>query len=199
MLVQEQTVNVNAILYQMWEKITNLTAQLKELQASQSAGNIKQKFNKKVKANWDIFANDFDMLAAECYTANHWATWNGLKVEIEKYFKPQAERDWAHQQICSFKQGNMRTDDFITRFLALSIQGGLGNEQAIKLLECNVNHAIAKQLYLQDMRSNIFSTAGEEVYKIGRALEPYKMQFGGGPTTKNKLFPEEPWVIKLKS
>ncbi|EGO28543.1 hypothetical protein SERLADRAFT_434459 [Serpula lacrymans var. lacrymans S7.9] len=66
----------------------------------------------------------------ECYTAGVWPTWDDLKVEIEKYFEPQPECDWACQQICSFKQGNMRTDGFVTRFLALSIQGGLGNEHA---------------------------------------------------------------------
>ncbi|EGN91674.1 hypothetical protein SERLA73DRAFT_157456 [Serpula lacrymans var. lacrymans S7.3] len=109
-----------------------------------------------VKANWDAFADDFEVATAvlsrlkgpvagryaqvrlqECYTAGVWPTWDDLKIEIEKYFKPQAERDWARQQICSFKQGNMRTDDFVTRFLALSIQGGLGNEHAVELLERN--------------------------------------------------------------
>ncbi|EGN93555.1 hypothetical protein SERLA73DRAFT_78442 [Serpula lacrymans var. lacrymans S7.3] len=115
-----------------------------------------------IKVNWDVFADDFEIATAvlsrlkgpvagrytqvrlqECYTTGVWPTWDDLKVEIKKYFKPQAERDWAHQQIfeikkyfkpqaerdwahqqiCTFKQGNMRTDDFVTRFLALSIQG----------------------------------------------------------------------------
>ncbi|EGN91632.1 hypothetical protein SERLA73DRAFT_157484 [Serpula lacrymans var. lacrymans S7.3] len=127
-----------------------------------------------VKANWDAFAYDFEVATVvlsrlkgpvagqyaqvrlqECYTAGVWPTWDNLKVEIKKYFKPQAERDWARQQIRSFKQGNMRTDDFVTRFLALSIQGGLGNEHAVELLERNVNPHIAEQLYLQDMRISL--------------------------------------------
>ncbi|EGN94753.1 hypothetical protein SERLA73DRAFT_155494 [Serpula lacrymans var. lacrymans S7.3] len=99
----------------------------------------------------------------ECYTAVVWPTWDDLKVEIKKYFKPQAERDWARQQICSFKQGSMRMDDYVTRFLALSIQGGLGNEHAVELLECNVNPRIAKQIYLQDTRSDNLALAAEEV------------------------------------
>ncbi|EGN91421.1 hypothetical protein SERLA73DRAFT_157564, partial [Serpula lacrymans var. lacrymans S7.3] len=98
----------------------------------------------------------------ECYTAGVWPTWDDLKTEIEKYFKPQAERDWARQQIRSFKQGNMRTDDFVTRFLALSIQGGLGNEHAVELLERNVNPRIAEQIYLQDTRSDNLALAAEE-------------------------------------
>ncbi|EGO22426.1 hypothetical protein SERLADRAFT_440447 [Serpula lacrymans var. lacrymans S7.9] len=73
----------------------------------------------------------------------------------------------------------MRTNDFVTRFLALSIQGGLGYENAVELLECNVNPHIAEQLYLQDMRSENLSEAAEEVQKIGRAIELYKMHQGG--------------------
>ncbi|EGO22095.1 hypothetical protein SERLADRAFT_440118 [Serpula lacrymans var. lacrymans S7.9] len=79
----------------------------------------------------------------------------------------------------------MRTDDFVTWFLALSIQGGLGNEYAVELLERNVSPAIARQLYIQDMWSKNLAAAAEEVRKIGRAIELYDMQFGGGSTTKN--------------
>ncbi|EGN95266.1 hypothetical protein SERLA73DRAFT_77277 [Serpula lacrymans var. lacrymans S7.3] len=82
-----------------------------------------------VKANWDAFADDFEVATAvlsrlkgpvagryaqvrlqECYTAGVWPTWDDLKKEIKKYFKPQAERDWARQQICLFKQGHMSRD-----------------------------------------------------------------------------------------
>ncbi|EGN97174.1 hypothetical protein SERLA73DRAFT_153667 [Serpula lacrymans var. lacrymans S7.3] len=134
-----------------------------------------------VKANWDTFANDFKVATAvlsrlkgpvagryaqvrlqECYTAGVWPTWDDLKKEIEKYFKPQAERHWARQQIRSFKQGNIRTDDYVTRFLALSIQGGLGNEHALELLERNVNPCIAEQIYLQDVRNEDLALADEE-------------------------------------
>ncbi|EGO18818.1 hypothetical protein SERLADRAFT_443785 [Serpula lacrymans var. lacrymans S7.9] len=79
----------------------------------------------------------------------------------------------------------MRTDDYVTRFLALSIRGGLGNEHAVELLERNVNPHIAQHLYLQDMRNENLSEVAEEVRNIGRAMELYKMQFGGGSTTKN--------------
>ncbi|EGN94926.1 hypothetical protein SERLA73DRAFT_77661 [Serpula lacrymans var. lacrymans S7.3] len=79
----------------------------------------------------------------------------------------------------------MRTDDFVTRFLALSIQRGLGNEHAVDLLEHNVALHIAEQLYVQDMRRDNLVDAAKEIRKIGRAQELYKMQFGGGSTTKN--------------
>ncbi|EGN97025.1 hypothetical protein SERLA73DRAFT_75867 [Serpula lacrymans var. lacrymans S7.3] len=207
--------DVNALLHNMHAQILTLTTKLAELQANPPAAtpSVEKKFNKKVevvadpgafegdraqfaewwiklqiwvKANWDAFADNFEVATAECYTAGVWPTWDDLKVEIEKYFKPQAERDCVRQQICSFKQGNMRTDDFVTRFLALSIQGGLGNEHAVELLERNVNPHIAEQLYLQDMRNENLSQAAEEVRKIGRAIELYKMHQGGETTKNNK-------------
>ncbi|EGN91544.1 hypothetical protein SERLA73DRAFT_157523 [Serpula lacrymans var. lacrymans S7.3] len=206
--------DINSLLHNMRAQIQALTMQLAELQANPPAAtpSVEKKFNKKVevvtdpgafegdraqfaewwiklqiwvKANWDAFADDFEVATAvlsqlkgpvagqytqvrlqECYTAGVWPTWDNLKVEIEKYFKPQAEHDWACQQIRSFKQGNMRMDNFVTRFLALSIQGGLGNEHAVELLERNVNPHIAEQLYLQDMRNENLSQAAEEVRKI---------------------------------
>ncbi|EGN95316.1 hypothetical protein SERLA73DRAFT_77344 [Serpula lacrymans var. lacrymans S7.3] len=194
----------------MRAQIATLTLQLAKLQTNPPVAtpSVKKKFNKKVKVvadpgtfegdraqfaewwiklqiwvktNWDAFADNNQ----ECYTAGVWPTSDDLKKEIEKYFKPQAERDWVRQQICSFKQGNMRTDDYVTRFLALSIQGGLGNEHAVELLERNVNPHIAEQIYLQDTRNNNLALAAEEVRQIGRAIELYQMHQGGGSTTKN--------------
>ncbi|EGN97973.1 hypothetical protein SERLA73DRAFT_74232 [Serpula lacrymans var. lacrymans S7.3] len=142
-----QTPDVNALLHNMRAQILALTTQLAELQANPPVAtpSVEKKFNKKV----EVIANP--------------GAFEGDRAQ----FTEESERDWARQQICSFKQGNMRTDDFVTRFLALSIQGGLGNEHAVELLECNVNPHIAEQLYLQDMR------------------KLYKMHQGGGTTKSN--------------
>ncbi|EGO01378.1 hypothetical protein SERLA73DRAFT_151826 [Serpula lacrymans var. lacrymans S7.3] len=176
MLSQPQQ-DINALLYNMHAQILALTTQLTKLQANPPVAtpSVEKKFNKKVEVVADpgAFKGDrarfaewwikLQIWVKECYTAGVWPTWDDLKVEIERYFKPQAEHDWAHQQICPPKQGNMRTDDFVTRFLALSIQGGLGKEHAVELLERNMNPHIAEQLYLQDTRSENLSEAAEEV------------------------------------
>ncbi|EGO02850.1 hypothetical protein SERLA73DRAFT_70339 [Serpula lacrymans var. lacrymans S7.3] len=232
--------DINALLHAMRTQIATLTSQLAELQTNPPAAtpSVEKKFNKKVevvadpgafegdrarfaewwiklqiwvKANWDAFADYFEVATAvlsqlkgpvagryaqvrlqECYTMGVWPTWDDLKKEIKKYFKPQAEREWAHQQIRSFKQGNMRTDDYVTRFLALSIQGGLGNEHAVELLEHNVNPRIAEQIYLQDTRNENLALAAEEVQRIGRAMELYQMHQGGRSTTKNNTSQRHP-------
>ncbi|EGO04836.1 hypothetical protein SERLA73DRAFT_68501 [Serpula lacrymans var. lacrymans S7.3] len=204
----------------MCAQILVLTTQLAKLQANTTvaAPSVENKINKKVeviadpgafegdrvqfaewwiklqiwvKANWDAFADNFEVATAvlsrlkgpvggryaqvrlqECYSTGVWPTWDNLKVEIKKYFKPQAERDWARQQICFFKQGNMRTDDYVTWFLALSIQGGLGNEHA-------------------DTRNEDLALAAEEVRRVGRAMELYAMHQGGG-STKNHYSQRHP-------
>ncbi|EGN92491.1 hypothetical protein SERLA73DRAFT_79526 [Serpula lacrymans var. lacrymans S7.3] len=193
--------DMNSLLHNMRAQIQALTSQLAEIQAAPAAEPTFEwiKLQIWIKANWDVFADDFEIATAECYTAGVWPTWDDLKVEIKKYFKLQAERDWARQQICTFKQGNMRTDDFVTRFLALSIQGGLGNEHAVELLEPNVSPAIARQFYIQEMRSKNLAAAAEEVQKIGRAIELYDMQFSGRSTTKNDYPQRSPGSSNQKS
>ncbi|EGO20545.1 hypothetical protein SERLADRAFT_441888 [Serpula lacrymans var. lacrymans S7.9] len=118
--------DMNSLLHAMRAQIATLTSQLAELQTNPPVAtpSVEKKFNKKVevvvdpgtfegdrarfaewwiklqiwvKANWDAFADDFE----ECYTAGVWPTWNNLKKEIEKYFKPQAERCHAPKLIGS--------------------------------------------------------------------------------------------------
>ncbi|EGO01045.1 hypothetical protein SERLA73DRAFT_159606 [Serpula lacrymans var. lacrymans S7.3] len=136
-----QSQDMNVLLHAMRVQIAELTSQLAEIQANPPVAtpSVEKKFNKKVevvadpgafegdrarfaewwiklqiwvKANWDAFADDFEVATAvlsrlkgpvagryaqvrlqECYTAGVWPTWDDLKTEIEKYFKPQAERD----------------------------------------------------------------------------------------------------------
>ncbi|EGO30515.1 hypothetical protein SERLADRAFT_432085 [Serpula lacrymans var. lacrymans S7.9] len=144
MSAQEQMVDMNAVLYRMWEKITNLTTQLKEIQNTQNADTVERKFNKKVwiKANWDMFANDFEISA----------TPQGIgllgkksKLKLKNISNPKLSMTgYVSKSVPS----NKRMDDFVTQFLALSIQGGFGNEHIVDLLEHNVNPHIAEQLYL---------------------------------------------------
>ncbi|EGO04358.1 hypothetical protein SERLA73DRAFT_68055, partial [Serpula lacrymans var. lacrymans S7.3] len=183
--------DMNALLHAMRVQIAELTSQLAEIQANPPVAtpSVEKKFNKKVevvadpgafegdrarfaewwiklqiwvKANWDAFADDFEVATAV----------------LSRLKGPVAGR---------YAQGNLRTDDYVTRFLALSIQGGLGNEHAVELLERNVNPRIAEQIYLQDTRSDDLALAAEEVRRIGRAMELYAMHQGGGSTKQTTI------------
>ncbi|EGO04659.1 hypothetical protein SERLA73DRAFT_149076 [Serpula lacrymans var. lacrymans S7.3] len=156
MSAQEQMVDMNAVLYRMWEKITNLTTQLKEIQNTQNADTVERKFNKKVwiKANWDMFANDFEIVTVVLSRLQEHvsATPQGIgllgkksKLKLKNISNPKLSMTgYVSKSVPS----NKRMDDFVTQFLALSIQGGFGNEHIVDLLEHNVNPHIAEQLYL---------------------------------------------------
>ncbi|EGN93468.1 hypothetical protein SERLA73DRAFT_78765 [Serpula lacrymans var. lacrymans S7.3] len=188
--------DINALLHAMRTQIGALTSQLAEMQANPPAAtpSVEKKFNKKVevvadpgafegdrarfaewwiklqiwvKANWDAFADDFEVATAVL---------SRLKGPV----------------VGRYAQGNLRTDDYVTRFLALSIQGGLGNEHAVELLERNVNPRIAEQIYLQDTRSDDLALAAEEVRRVGRALELYAMHQGGGSTKQTTTSQRRP-------
>ncbi|EGN96765.1 hypothetical protein SERLA73DRAFT_75627 [Serpula lacrymans var. lacrymans S7.3] len=118
--MSSQTPDVNALLHNMHAQILALTTQLAELQANPPTPAVEKKFNKKVEVVADPGAfeeTECDLPSGgsnpkyglrqigthlptllrmqECYTAGVWPTWDDLKVEIKKYFKPHAERDWA--------------------------------------------------------------------------------------------------------
>ncbi|EGO04985.1 hypothetical protein SERLA73DRAFT_68642 [Serpula lacrymans var. lacrymans S7.3] len=175
--MSSQTPDVNALLHNMCAQILALTTQLAELQANPPAAtpSVEKKFNKKVEVVADPGAFEGDR-------ARFAKWWIKLQIWIKANWEAFAD-DF---------EGNMRTDDYITRFLALSIQGGLGNEHAVGLLERNVNPHIAEQIYLQDTRNGNLALAAEEVQQVGRAMELYAMHQSGGSTTKNNFSQRSP-------
>ncbi|EGO04690.1 hypothetical protein SERLA73DRAFT_149099 [Serpula lacrymans var. lacrymans S7.3] len=137
--------DVNTLLHNMHAQILLLITQLSELQTNPPEA-VEQKFNKKV-----------EIVADRAWFAKWWIKlqiW--IKVNWDT-FTDDFEIATAMLSILKGPVGNMRTDDFVTQLLALSIQGGL------------------EQLYLQDMRNKNLSQAAEEVRKIGRAVELYTM------------------------
>ncbi|EGO04508.1 hypothetical protein SERLA73DRAFT_68194 [Serpula lacrymans var. lacrymans S7.3] len=113
MLSQSKQPDVNTLLHNMRAQILALTTQLAKLQANPATATPPRersqfaewwiKLQIWVKANWDVFADDFEVATAvlsrlkgpvagrytqvrlqECYTAGVWPTWDDLKVEIEK-------------------------------------------------------------------------------------------------------------------
>ncbi|EGO04428.1 hypothetical protein SERLA73DRAFT_68112 [Serpula lacrymans var. lacrymans S7.3] len=112
--------DVNALLHNMRAQILTLIIQLAKLQANPPAAtpSVKKKFNKEVEivadpgtfegdraqfAEWWIKLQIWGPVAGrytqvrlqECYTTGVWPTWDNLKIEIKKYFKPQAQEKKA--------------------------------------------------------------------------------------------------------
>ena len=65
-----------------------------------------------------------------------WPMWGDLAAEIEGFFLPSNNREWAHAQLLRLRQGPcQRIDEFLAQFKALKVQSGCPDEYAWNLLE----------------------------------------------------------------
>ncbi|KIM51457.1 hypothetical protein SCLCIDRAFT_33416 [Scleroderma citrinum Foug A] len=72
----------------------------------------------------------------ECMAAGVWPTWAALQAEIEAFFLPGNNKEWARSQLLRLRQGpRQRIDDFLAQFQALKLQSECPNEYAKDLLE----------------------------------------------------------------
>ena len=79
-----------------------------------------------------------------------WPTWGDLAAEIEGFFLPGNNREWARAQLLRLRQGpRQRINEFLAQFEALKVQSGCPDEYAQDLLERAVSRKILEQVYLQ--------------------------------------------------
>ena len=65
-----------------------------------------------------------------------WPTWGDLTAEIEGFFLPGNNREWACAQLLRLRQGPcQRIDEFLAQFKALKVQSGCPDEYARDLLK----------------------------------------------------------------
>ncbi|KIM54161.1 hypothetical protein SCLCIDRAFT_1154903 [Scleroderma citrinum Foug A] len=65
-----------------------------------------------------------------------WPTWGDLTAEIEGFFLPSNNREWARAQLLRLRQGlHQRMDEFLAQFKALKVQSGCPDEYARDLLK----------------------------------------------------------------
>ena len=80
--------------------------------------------------HWAQVCLDQCMAAAVAHAAalaghnlpNPWPTWDAITAEIEGFFLPSNNREWAHAQLLRLRQGpRQRIDEFLVQFEALKI------------------------------------------------------------------------------
>ncbi|KIM56468.1 hypothetical protein SCLCIDRAFT_29600 [Scleroderma citrinum Foug A] len=88
----------------------------------------------------------------ECMAVNMWPTWVALQAEIEVFFLPGNNKEWARSQLLHLHQGpQQRIDNFLAQFQALKLQSECPNEYAKDLLERAVSQKILEQVYIQGL------------------------------------------------
>ena len=104
--------------------------------------------------------------------ANTWPMWADLQTEIEGFFLPGNNREWARSQLLHLHQGPcQRIDDFLAQFQALKLQSECPDEYAKDLLERAVTCKILEQVYMQGLDRTTWVHLTQAVRTIGRAQE----------------------------
>ncbi|KIN95623.1 hypothetical protein M404DRAFT_165253 [Pisolithus tinctorius Marx 270] len=65
--------------------------------------------------------------------------------DIDRFFAPQTDVEWAKAQMHTMRQGNSRYEEFYAKFESLKVQGWVTDETAGFLLENAVHPAIVKE------------------------------------------------------
>ena len=101
-----------------------------------------------------------------------WPTRTDLEAEIENFFLPGNNQEWARSQLLHLRQGPcQRIDNFLAQFKALKVQSHCVDEYAKDLLERAVQCKILEQVYVQAMCRDMFEWLLYSVREVGRAQE----------------------------
>ena len=111
-----------------------------------------------------------------------WPTWGDLAAEIEGFFLPGNNREWARAQLLRLRQGPcQRIDEFLAQFEALKVQSGCPDEYARDLLKRAVSRKILEQVYLQAVARDMYLNLCDSVRNMGRAQELFIINSQGSP------------------
>ena len=103
---------------------------------------------------------------------NTWPTWADLQTEIENFFLPGNNQEWARSQLLRLRQGpHQRIDDFLAQFQALKVQSTCPNEYAKDLLERAVQRKVLEQVYMRGLPRETWEQVVGAVRTVGRAQE----------------------------
>ena len=139
---------------------------------------------------WTQVRLDHCMAAAHALTvapAGHnlpaaWPMWGDLTAEIEGFFLPGNNREWACAQLLRLRQGpHQRINEFLAQFEALKVQSGCPDEYAQDLLERAVSQKILEQVYLQAVTRDTYVHLCDSVHDMGRAQELFIINSQGSP------------------
>ena len=96
--------------------------------------------------------------------------WGDLMAEIEGFFLPRNNREWARAQLLRLRQGpRQRIDGFLAQFETLKVQSGCPDEYAQDLLERAVLQKILEKVYLQAVARDMYLNLCDLVCDMGRA------------------------------
>jgi len=101
-----------------------------------------------------------------------WPTKQALEAEIEGFFLPGNNQEWARAQLLRLRQGpRQRIDEFLAQFEALKIQSRCVDDYARDLLERALQRKLLEQIYIQNMQRDTYIALTASAKEMGRAQE----------------------------
>ena len=107
----------------------------------------------------------------ECTDLGIWPDWGILKDEVEKHFSPQTNIEWSCQELRKLKQGFMRLEDFMNKFISLKQQGNVSDDFACALLEQALRPELLQEVLLTNSDISDWDTFSQSSLRVGRNLE----------------------------
>ena len=113
-----------------------------------------------------------------------WPTRADLEAEVEGFFLPRNNQEWARAQLLHLQQGpHQRIDDFLAQFEALKIQSHCIDDYARDLLERALQRKLLEQIYVQNMRRDTYARLSSSAREMGRAQELFLINTQSQGTT----------------
>jgi len=101
-----------------------------------------------------------------------WPTRADLEAEIEGFFLPGNNQEWARAQLLHLRQGPRQCiNEFLAQFEALKIQSHCIDDYVRDLLERALQRKLLEQIYLQNMQRDTYVRLSTSAREMGRAQE----------------------------
>ncbi|KAG6326802.1 hypothetical protein ID866_12287 [Astraeus odoratus] len=84
----------------------------------------------------------------ECQEAGVWPSWDDLKDEVDAFFSPQSEREWAQAQMQRMTQGAQSIETFLNNFTMKQV-GKVSDDYAFFVLVKAVKPEIIREVFIQ--------------------------------------------------
>ena len=107
------------------------------------------------------------------YLNTVWPTRADLEAEIEGFFLPGNNQEWARAQLLCLRQGPRQCmDEFLVQFEALKIQSCCVDDYARDLLKRVLKRKLLEQIYIQNMQHDTYARLSASAREIGRVSRP---------------------------
>ncbi|KAG6327830.1 hypothetical protein ID866_11259 [Astraeus odoratus] len=107
----------------------------------------------------------------KCQEAGEWPSWDDLKDEVDAFFSPQSEREWAQAQIQRMTQGAQSIETFLNNFMAMKQAGKVSDDYAFSVLVKAVKPEISGRCSSRGLTKGTLTPLG---ISAGQWAKPWK-------------------------